>query len=140
MSTTLDTTIFSPNLTRPSGFALFDPRRADVDSADRQRQFASVLSIAQRRPGAKPSDEQQARESAEQLVAIALVQPLLAQLRSADNAAPPFQATQGEKQFRSLWDAQIAGDLVRASNFPLVDRIAESMLRAAPKLPEETER
>jgi len=137
VSTALDSTTFSPISAQHTGFALDDPRRGDVDSTDSQRRFASVLSIAERRVGTKPTGEQQARESAEQLVAIALVQPLLAQLRSTENAAPPFQATQGEKQFRSLWDAQIAGDLVKASNFPLVDHIAKNMLRPSADLPQE---
>ena len=124
---------FTPNTDAVRTSMPGDPRGA----SDRQRRFAEVLGTAQRRADAELSPEQQARESAEQLVAIAFIQPILSQLRSTDNAAEPFKATQGEQQFRALWDAQIAQDMVRASNFPLVDAIAEKMLRTEP--PAETE-
>lgn len=94
-----------------------------------QHSFASILARDRR----APTPEAAARESAEQLVAISLVQPVLKQLRDSDRAAPPFAPTQAERQFRSLMDAELAQRLVRASNFPLVDRLARDLLaRAAP--------
>ena len=90
-----------------------------------QQSFSSILA----RDLSKPSSpERSARESAEQLVAISLVQPVLKQLRDSDRAAPPFAPTQAERQFRSLMDAELAQRLVRASNFPLVDRLARDLL------------
>lgn len=93
---------------------------------DRQSDFASVLGRVQTRPD--ESVEDLARRSAEQFVAMALVQPLLKQLRDSNHAAPPFAPSQGEKQFQSLMDAEVAQRMVRAAHFPLVDRLAQDML------------
>jgi Rod binding domain-containing protein len=109
----------------PHDRALFE--RFDTDPrADRQSDFASVLGRAQHRPDEPVEDL--ARRSAEQFVAMALVQPLLKQLRDNNNAAPPFAPSQGEKQFQSLMDAEVAQRMVRAAHFPLVDRLARDML------------
>lgn len=104
-------------------FLAAQPRR-DVDVAS-QNSFAGVLSKSQNSEPDSASD--QSRSAAEQFVAIALVQPILKQFRESSQAAPPFAPTQGEKQFQSLADAQLAERLVRAQRFPLVDRIAETL-------------
>lgn len=78
--------------------------------------------------------EQKAVSTAEQLVAVALVQPLLAQMRESSNAAPPFAPTQAEKQIRALQDASVAQQIVHASRFPMVDRLARGMLDRAERL------
>lgn len=97
--------------------------------ADRQREFASILSRRIDRPGAAAaSPEEQATDAARQLVSITLVQPLLAQLRETSQAAPPFAPTQAERQFRAMADAHLAQNIVRAADFPLVDVLARRML------------
>jgi hypothetical protein len=77
--------------------------------ADAQETFARTLNRA--REGAPEGREARAQEAAEELVAITFVQPIPA-----------------EKQFGSLQDARLAQDIVRASRFPLVDRLARNML------------
>lgn len=72
---------------------------------------------------------QRAREAAQDFVAIAFVAPVLKQLRDSNNAAPPFAPGAAEKQFGSLMDQQVARQVVRASHFPLVDRVARDLLR-----------
>jgi Rod binding domain-containing protein len=119
------TAVSSVGLNRPQGPR--DDGRHPLVTA--QRSFASILA---RDRGAPADPEQSARESAEQLVSISLVQPVLKQLRDSDGAAPPFAPTQAERQFRSLMDAELAQRLVRASNFPLVDRLARDLLARAP--------
>lgn len=102
-------------------------RIADRGSAlaDRQGEFSAVLA----RAGSEEAPvEARAREAAEQLVSIALVQPLLAQLRSTNHAAPPFAPSQGEQQFQTMVDAQVAQRITKASGFGLVDRLAEVMI------------
>ncbi|MFI4898535.1 MAG: hypothetical protein ACIARR_11995 [Phycisphaerales bacterium JB059] len=94
--------------------------------ADAQETFARALNRA--RGEAPESREARAQEAAEELVAITFVQPILAQLRETNNAAAPFGPTPAEKQFGSLQDARLAQDIVRASRFPLVDRLARNML------------
>ncbi len=95
---------------------------------ERQEAFAGVLSRAR---DAGKSDEQRAREAAEDFVAVAFVQPVLKQLRESDRSAAPFNQGPAEKQFRSMMDAAMAKQMVRASNFPLVERVAEQTLKTA---------
>ena len=102
---------------------------AIAPQAERQREFAAILSRRIDRPGAAAgSPEQQASEAARQLVSMTLVQPLLKQLRETSQAAPPFAPTSAERQFRAMADAQLAQDIVKASHFPLVDVLARQML------------
>ncbi len=93
-----------------------------------QDSFSAVLNKA-RAGDASRTPEQIARESAESLVAITLVQPILAQLRETNQAAPPFEPTPAEKQFRALQDARLAQDIVRHAKFPLVERVARGVLK-----------
>ena len=104
------------------------PSRASL--ARTQRDFAAALGRAGRDPGERPATPLEgAREAAQQLVSVALVQPLLKQLRDSSRAAPPFAPTQAEKQFAAIGDATLAQDIARAANFPLVDRLARDLLR-----------
>jgi Rod binding domain-containing protein len=68
--------------------------------------FGSVLGKVQQRGNEDPATF--ARRSAENFVAIGLVQPLLKQMRESNHAAPPFAPTDGEKQFQGLADAELA--------------------------------
>ncbi|MEM7623655.1 MAG: hypothetical protein AAF235_10695 [Planctomycetota bacterium] len=105
--------------------------RSGLDPA--QRDFAGLLGIAERRAGTVPESEQDpeklARDTAERFVSVALVQPILDMARENNNAAPPFQPSRGEKQFRGLIDASTSMEVVRSANFPLVDRLARQLLR-----------
>jgi hypothetical protein len=91
-----------------------------------QRAFADVLAIANRGMDLQDPAEQH-REAAEKLVATTLVEPILKQLREANNTPPPFGPGAGEKQFRSLGDAHAAREIVRSSRFELVDRLAQDL-------------
>lgn len=102
-------------------------RTFEPSERTRQRDFAAILARGQTSAAGTP--EAQAREQAEQFVAITLVQPVLKQLRESNNAAPPFAPSQGEKQFQSLMDAHVAQQITRATSFPLVDRLAQDLLR-----------
>lgn len=104
--------------------------------ASRQSDFASVLSRTgqgrldgQGRPIEEPpvDAKKQAAEAARDFVAIALVQPVLAQMRAHNQAAPPFAPGPAEKQFGAIVDAQIARQIVRKSGYALVDRIAADL-------------
>lgn len=112
------------SLSSPPAFV----RRASSDGlAGVQQSFLNVLGKKLPESTAATPTER-ARDVAEQYVAIALVQPLLKQLRETSNAAPPFAPTQAEKQFRALTDADLAQQIVRAKQFPLVDRLARDLL------------
>lgn len=100
---------------------------ARADSTRRADDFSALLGRTISPPDATP--EERARKAAEQIVAVALVQPILKQLRESSQAAPPFAPTQGEKQFQSLMDAQVAQQVVGSKRFALVDRIQELMLK-----------
>ena len=88
--------------------------------------FAAVLGRMGKSAG--ETDAQLARRTAENFVAMTFVQPLLKQLRSSNNAAPPFAPTDAEKQFQGLMDAELAQRIVRTSGFPLVARSSSDIL------------
>jgi Rod binding domain-containing protein len=100
--------------------------RQSVRGGTSASEFSSVLGKIQQREDEDP--EAFARRSAENFVAIGLVQPLLKQMRESNHAAPPFAPTQAEKQFQGLADAELAQRMVRVSNFPLVNKIADKLL------------
>lgn len=102
------------------------PERAGTETGA-QRSFAEILSIADRGPLGAGASAKDPREVAETFVAVALVQPILAQARESGWAAPPFQPSQAEKQFGALMDAHVAREITRAARFPLVDRLARDM-------------
>ncbi len=119
MTPTISTTL---NTRSPVDGAIFGRDRESVSRSD----FAAVL--GRMGLGAGETDEQLARRSAENFVSMTLIQPLLKQLRSSTNAAPPFAPTDGEKQFQGLMDGELAQRIVRTAQFPLVDRIAKDMM------------
>lgn len=81
--------------------------------------------------GAESAASRRARESAEDLVAVSLVEPTLKLLRESNGAAAPFAPGEAEKAFGPLLDQAVAQRLVRASNFGIVDRVASDLLRNA---------
>lgn len=100
----------------------------------RQQDFSAMLGKTVEKAGNPgPHTEEaraaEAKQAAEDFVAIAFVVPILKQFRETNNAAPPFAPSTGEKQFRALADAQTARQIVRSSNFPIVERIARDLAR-----------
>jgi Rod binding domain-containing protein len=94
-----------------------------------QSSFSSILGRAGADPHRSPVDK--AREAAEQFVAQTLILPMLKQFRDSDRTPPPFAPSQGEKQFRALMDAELAQRIAKAQRFPLVDRLAQDLLKKA---------
>ncbi len=89
----------------------------------------------------KPSsnDESQsstvrARQAAEGLVSTTFIEPILKQMRESNDTPPPFGPSNAEKQFASLLDTKLADEIVRAANFPLVERITAQLLRNMPDI------
>jgi len=70
-----------------------------------------------------------ARATAEEFVATALVQPVLKELRESSTAWGPFAPGSHEKSFGFLLDAHIAGRIVQAKGFELVDIVARNLLK-----------
>lgn len=101
--------------------------RADV--MREQASFAAALGRAGRDSGMTDADR--ARDAAQDFVAQTFVQPLLKQFRDSDRTPAPFGPSQGEKQFRALMDVELARRIVRAQHFPLVDRLAQDLLRGS---------
>ncbi|MHA7813652.1 MAG: rod-binding protein [Phycisphaerales bacterium] len=76
---------------------------------------------------------EEARTAAEGLIATSFIKPILTQVRESNNAPAPFGPTQAEKQFGSLLDNQLADEITRAAQFPLVDRLVQEFTRHLPK-------
>ncbi|OAB63960.1 hypothetical protein AY599_16305 [Leptolyngbya valderiana BDU 20041] len=90
---------------------------------ERQRDFSAVIA----RDDANPKAAGSARRAAEDFVAMAFVEPMLAQMRESNNAAPPFAPGPGEKHFGEIMDRVMSRQIVRASRFPLVDRLESDL-------------
>jgi len=87
--------------------------------------FGALLSAHQR----DPASPEAARKAAEELVSIAFIQPVLAQLRENNHAAAPFAPGPAEKAFQPLLDAEIAQRIVQRTDYGLVDAVARRLLR-----------
>lgn len=105
-------------------------RAADLSGA-RRAVWGEVLNrpVAAGAGGATEADPdvesaRRARKAAEDFVSIAFVQPILKEFRASNRAAAPFAPGPAERSFGALLDQMMAGDVVRASNFGLVDRLA----------------
>lgn len=75
----------------------------------------------------------EARKAAEGLVATSFIKPILSQVRESNNAPPPFGPTSAEKQFGSLLDNELADEIARASQFPIVDRLVKQFTQHLPQ-------
>ncbi|MEQ8850416.1 MAG: hypothetical protein RIB32_01380 [Phycisphaerales bacterium] len=89
-----------------------------------QRAFRDALGIAR----TANAGEEASRDAAEQFVAKTFLEPLLKSVRENNQAAPPFAPTQAEKQFRAFADAQLAVEIVKRADMPIVDRLARDLL------------
>lgn len=80
-----------------------------------------------------------ARSAAEQFVAAAFLEPMLAQVRETGMGAGVFAPNAAERRFGPLLDQRIAHNVVRGAHFPLVDRIEAQILgeSASGKVPHE---
>lgn len=115
------------SLTGVSASPLLDAQRGFAES------LASHTGIHSRTPEAaranRPTTEEQARQAAQEMVALSFVQPMLAEMRESEDAAGLFAPSPAEKQFRAMQDRLLAKEIVEASRFPLVDRMARDLLR-----------
>jgi len=96
----------------------------------RAGEFARMLAQSEGAGGRGQEGPQATRRSAEQLVSVTFIQPMLRSMRESSQAAPPFAPTQVEKQFGPMLDARMADAMVRSSNWAIVDRIERDLLRA----------
>ena len=90
-------------------------------------------------PESIQTPQEKARMAAEGLVSTTFIEPILKQMRESNNTPPPFGPSRAEKQFASLLDTKLSDEIVKASNFPLIQRITDELLRNMPvaKAPEQ---
>jgi hypothetical protein len=79
-----------------------------------------------------------ASETAAQLVSIALVQPILAQLRESSLAEGPFAPGDAERRFGPMLDQELAERITRGTHFPLTDAVARRLDQGPVQLPGES--
>ncbi|MFZ4574379.1 MAG: hypothetical protein ACOYN0_08270 [Phycisphaerales bacterium] len=98
----------------------------DAQKRAESESFAQVLARAEGEP---PRSAAAARDAAEQLISVALVQPIFERIRASNQAAPPFGPGDTEKTFGGLLDAEMARRMTKSGQWPLVEAVA-SRLRA----------
>ena len=105
-------------------------RRRDL-RRDRDRMTATLASI----PSAalpSASTPKAAHDAAAKLVSSTLIQPILSQLRESSLAAEgPFAPGAAERRFGALLDQHLGDRIAHATNFDLVDAVAERVLQAS---------
>lgn len=119
----------SPSVIATPSPAVLTTRATGQALLDRQSLFAGALTGTQN--AARPemdTPEARARAAAQEFVSVALVQPILKQMRQANQAPPPFGPGEGEKNFAHLADAQIARRIVESSNFGVVNAVEHQLL------------
>lgn len=119
-----------PAASGDSPLAAVRPSAAGLQA--RSSDFASVLG---RIDAESMSAEERAAQGARDLVSVALVQPALKSFRQSNGAAGPFAPNQAERTFRGMMDASFAQRLVQGGRWPLVDRVARSLLRQGQEIP-----
>ena len=119
------------SLMSPSASAIDLTSAADdhlVGDSARRASFSSILSkFGDGFEHLSPAEK--SRSVAEEFVASSLIFPILKELRQSNNAWGPFAQGRHEETFGAMLDIEIASQIVRASNFPLVDRLARDLLR-----------
>lgn len=105
------------------------PSLSDAARLQGQRSFEKALGKAQgQNVHKKESKLDEARAAAEELVARALVQPILSKMRESRDTAEPFGTTEVERAFGSISDAQFADRLTKGGNWSLVDAVAQRIM------------
>ena len=99
-------------------------RAHDHDRAQSAQGFAQALQAA-----AGSGEEAPLREAATELVASALLVPVLQTLQNSPLQAPgPFATNVVERRFGPVLHQHLADRIAQASNFPLVDKIVERFM------------
>lgn len=99
-------------------------------TGDDQSAFASVMSKQSGMNENETNDataarKAEARQAANQLVSSAFLIPILSKLRETSMAEGPFAPGAAEKRFGPMLDQHLADRIIEASNFDIVDAIAE---------------
>jgi len=68
-------------------------------------------------------------QSAKQLVADALIMPILSQFRESLQQEGVFGVSDAEKRLGPVIDSRVADAIVKRSRLPIVDRVEQSMLK-----------
>lgn len=136
MSASLSMTTFPTSTNVVMGPRQGPARERAAMGGDNAVRFQRLLDEASKATGGAekavtPEMRATARQSAETLVAQALIAPLLAQIRDTNHAAEPFGPTEAEKRLGPVFDEHIAVGLVRRSHFDLVDNVQSTILRRA---------
>lgn len=116
--------LISPLATIPPPRAALFPRSAAQTPVD----FAGALSVAREQDtAAQHGPRKRARDAASQLVATALVQPVLAELRSSPFKSELFHGGRGEEVFGQQLDTLLAERIAGSPGFAASDAVARQL-------------
>jgi len=125
--TTIDTSMMAGLESLHGAGPLNDPSifRAGLND----RSGGGFDSALRRAVGGDQKTQQTPRQAAEEFISMALVQPILAQLRETNQATGPFAPGAVEKRFGPMLDAEISHRMVKSTGWGLVDAVAERLDR-----------
>jgi len=102
---------------------------AELPAAERWSLRGAMESArSQPPPGVSDDTWSEARQQAGELVALSLVQPILAEMRETNQAWGPFAPGAWEKRLGPILDAAVAKDVVSSSSWGLIDQLASRFL------------
>jgi len=100
--------------------ALMKP--AAAKAGDREK-FTDLMRVSFDRQGEATGENEELRNAANQLVSVAFIKPLMAQMRQSPFKNDMFQGGQGETIFQEHLDTVLADRISSRSNFAIADAV-----------------
>ncbi len=105
-------------------------RQQASQPVDRGR-FTELMRVSFDRQPDAAGEKEELRNAANQLVAVAFIKPLMAQMRESPFRNGMFHGGQGETIFQEHLDTVIADRISARSNFSIADAVYRRMSRSA---------
>lgn len=107
------------------------PKPAGPVQGDREK-FTELMRVSfDRQNGGGDSREKQLRDTANQLVSVAFIKPMMAQMRESPFKNEMFHGGQGETVFQEHLDTVLADRIASRTNYSLADAIYRKIAKSA---------
>ncbi len=123
MNTTANNTLIPALTLPPVPAAGFQAQAAGAESGDREK-FTELMRVSfDRLNSGEKSKEEQVREAANQLVSVAFIKPMMAQMRQSPFKTEMFGGGPGEAMFQEHMDTVLADRIATRTNYSIADAI-----------------